>query len=178
MRVQPSQSLPPQPDARADGGERHVALAQEEILIDRSMNGVRMRLRLPTRAYRGVALSLDETPTGRAIYRVSLWHNDRDFRITLQEALDDRDIVAQWKSWASYFGLPKFIERTPGQLEGAEIRLGQLAIGAARVQRRRGAAISKRRGRLPLRRKPGRADHRAAIVTGAQLGGYCERPEP
>jgi len=177
MIAQPLQSrLPLQHDARADGGERHVALGSREVLIERSLGGVRMRLRLPTRAYRGVVLSLGEAVSGKVFYRISLWHADPDFTITLEEATDDRDIVAEWKSWAAHFALPKFIERSPGQLEGAETRLGAVAIGAARPSRRRGASISKRRGRLPLRRKPGRPGAITKVIGGEPMFQPWEGP--
>ncbi len=169
-------ALPRQGDSRADGGERQVALGRSDVFIERSLSGMRMRVRLSTRAYRGVVLTLGETPAGCPFYRISLWHADRDFSVKLHEAVDDSDIVASWKSWAAYFGLPKFIERAPGELEGAETRLGEIAIGKARVPRRRGAAIAKRRGRLPLRRKMGDASRPTPVHAGEYFGEIWERP--
>jgi hypothetical protein len=67
----------------------------------------------------------------------------------------DDDIVAEWKYYAAYFGLPKYIERQPGELEGADLRLGRVTLGRARPQRRRGAVITKRRPRILTRRKAG-----------------------
>ncbi len=144
-----------QADSRADDGARDVFIDQSEVIIARRVSGVRMRIRLAARAYRGVVLTLDRDAAGHDAFRLSLWHPDRDFSVTLDEAGDDSNIVANWKAWAAYLGLPKFVERQPGQLEGAERRLGSLALGTARVLRRRGGTIAKRRGRLSLRRKIG-----------------------
>ena len=168
--------LPRQGDSRADGGERQVSLGRSEVVIERSLCGVRMRVSLPTRAYRGVVLTLGETVAGRPFYRISLWHEDRDLSVKLQEAADDSEIVANWKTWAAFFGLPKFIERSPGELEGAERRLGEIAIGWARVLRRRGAAIAKRRARAPLRRKMGDASRLSLVHAGEAFGEVWERP--
>jgi hypothetical protein len=168
--------LPRQGDLRADGGERQVALGRTEVFIERSLQGVRMRVRLPTRAYRGVVLTLAETSSERALYQVSLWHPDHDFNIVLHEAHDDGEIIATWKSWATYFALPKFIERSPGQLEGAETRVGEVAMGTAPVRRRRGATLSKRRARLPMRRKTGVLSRLGTIYGGEGSGEVWERP--
>ncbi len=134
---------------------REIVLSPHEIIIRRSVNGVEMRIAVPTRAYRGVVLALESTASGAAVYRVDLSHHDADLTIRLQEALDDSDIVADWKDWSRFFAVPKFIEREPGRLEGTEERLGAVALGRCGKLRRRGATLSKRRPRAPLRRKAG-----------------------
>ena len=152
-------------DARADGSQREVTLARGQILIRRRLNGIDMKVGVPARAYRGVVLSLLQSSSGNAFYRINLWHRDPDLAVTLHEALDDREIVAEWKSWAKYFGLPKFIEREPGQIEGAEQNLGAVALGRGWKIRRRGAALSKRRPRILTRRKTGDASRMRQICS-------------
>jgi hypothetical protein len=142
-------------DARADGAVRDISFARGEILIRRRVGGIEMKVGVPAANYRGVVLSLVDLADGRVFYRIALCHRDPDLNITLHEAHDDRDIVAEWKFWAKRFCLPKFIEREPGRLEGAERMLGPLTLGRRGQNRRRGAALSKRRPRAPLRRKPG-----------------------
>ncbi len=112
-----------------------------------------MTLSKPVSDFRGVALCLHLSATGQTCFRVVLWHNDRELSVTLFEALDDHDVVAEWKQWASYFHLPKFVEREAGMLEGAEKHLGGLVLGRRTRLRRRGAAVSRRRPKAPLRRK-------------------------
>ncbi len=71
-------------DPRADGGQRQIFIAAHEIAIDRKVAGVRMRLALPIRAFRGVSLALLQGPRG-SFYRVALDHSDPDLRVTLAE---------------------------------------------------------------------------------------------
>ena len=123
-------------------------------------------------------LTLDRDEAGRDAFRLLLWHPDRDFSVTLDEASDDSNIVASWKAWAAYLGLPKFIERQPGQLEGAERRLGALALGSARVLRRRGGTIAKRRGRQPLRRKVGDGSRSRDVLSERCIISGWEGPCP
>jgi hypothetical protein len=114
-----------------------------------------MRVGVPVSAYRGIVLTLAGDALGRPLYRLSLRHADADLSIELMQTHADADIVAEWKYYAAYFCLPKFIERQPGVLEGAERRVGCVGLGRARPQRRRGAAITARRPRILTRRKPG-----------------------
>ncbi len=100
-------------------------------------------------AWSGVVLALDETPSGRAAYRVKLWHaQDPERTVCLLETFDNAEILAEWTRWAVHFGLPKFIEREPGRIEGAERRLAFQAPSL----RRRGATIANRRPRILRRR--------------------------
>ena len=140
-------------DARADGAQREIVLARESVLIRRRVGGIEMKLDVPARAYRGVLLSLDATASGEAVFRLRLLHRDPDLAVTLCEALDDRDIVADWTSWARFFGLPKLVERKRGEIECAEATCGGVWLGRAWKLRRRNATLSKRRPKAAMRRK-------------------------
>ena len=110
-------------------------------------------------AYLGVVLALDQTPSGRAAYRVKLWHGeDAALTVCLLETFEGDDILAQWTRWALHFDLPKFIERAPGQLEAAE-----QAPGQPQCPRRRGAGLANRR--------PGGLLRRSAPFSQATLAG-------
>jgi hypothetical protein len=135
-------------DARADGATRDVLLERDRILIRRRVDGVKMKLGVPLSAYHGVVLSLLETAAGRTFYRI----RDADLIVVLDEALDDRDVVAEWKLWAKVLAKPKFIERTPGCLLGEEVRMGALALGRGSSLRRRGSSLAKRKPRNIKRR--------------------------
>ena len=142
-------------DTRADAGQRKIGLDRSQIIIERRVNGIDMHIGLATSAYSGIVLALETSASGRDFYRVKLWHpNDPDLTIALFEAFDSADVVAEWKRWAQYFSLPKFIEREAGKLEGAEQQIGQVMLGRAGVLRRRGATMTKRRPRVLARRKP------------------------
>ena len=137
------QSEPPSSDAH-----RWIIVDTSRVIIERWRGGAPMRIEIEPQTCLGVVLSLDETACGRAAYRVKLWHpDDAELTVCLLETFESQDIVAEWTSWALYFGLPKFIERAPGQLEGAERRIAQAAACQAPNWRRRGAALANRRSR-------------------------------
>lgn len=158
-----------QEDRRADGAVRDVRIEARSVLISRRFQGIDMQVGVPVRAYVGVVLSLTADAIGQPVYRISLRHVDTDLTVELLETSDDGDIVAEWKRWATYFGLPKFLERQPGELESAERRVGSVALGRARPQRRRGAAVTQRRPRILTRRKPGRPQADTAVYRGERV---------
>jgi hypothetical protein len=140
-------------DRRADGALRHVSIDARRVRIERRIGGIAMRIGLMASAYRGVALSLVPTKAGGTGYRVSLVHRDRDLDIELHAALDEADGLAMWRDWATYFALPKLVERAPDCFETAAASLGALTLGPRPKLRRRGATLSKRRPSIRLRRR-------------------------
>ena len=132
-------------DRRADNQQRSVSLSREVVRIDRRLQGIAMRVAVPVRAYRGVALSLLPDAAGGLSYRLDLLHADDDLSVTLDQAPDDRDILADWRLWSRFFGLPALVERETGLVEAADARLGGVVLNAA-------AARRAPRGRL--RRRP------------------------
>lgn len=142
-------------DPRADGGQRRITLGADMIGIDRSLAGMRMRLALPVRAYRGVALEVVEGARD-TWYRVALDHSDPDLRVTLAESRDPEALVAEWRGWAKYFRLPRLAQGAgefPVALDG---RLGELVLGAPQP-RKRGWPLKRRRSRMSAFRKAPRA---------------------
>ena len=94
-------------------------------------------------AWQGVALALDETPSGRAAYRVKLWPaNDEASALCLFETFESEAAVAEWRRQAAQYDLPRYIERTPGALEAAS---GAPCPAPAPAPRRRGATLANRR---------------------------------
>lgn len=92
-------------------------------------------------AWLGVALALDETPSGRAAYRVKLWPaNDDAPSLCLFETFESQEAIAEWRRQATQHGLPRFIERAPGAVEAAS---GVPCPPPA--PRRRGAILANRR---------------------------------
>ena len=114
-----------------------------------------MTIRFPfdddARGWRGVVLALDETASGRAAYRVKLWRGEAAL-VCLLETFDGRAAIGEWTARAEQFGLPKFIERAPGLIEGAEVRLAQ-ALAGFPAWRRRGATLANRRPAILSRRE-------------------------
>lgn len=140
-------------DPRADGGQRQIFIAADEIAIDRRVAGVRMRLALPIRAFRGVSLALLQGARG-SFYRVALDHSDPDLRVTLAESPNESDIAPEWRAWAQFFQLPRLTVSPGGNLVLLDRRLGALALGAVQP-RKRGWPLKHRRSRISALRKPG-----------------------
>lgn len=151
-------------DARAESGVRQVTLEADRISIQRRYKGVAMRLNVPASAYRGVALLLRPTRSGGTFYQLSLVHADADLSVVLEEAPDDREIVANWTQWSAFFTSPRLVERAPGKFEAMDRQIGGLAQGD-KFEPRRTSLTRQRRGRFLSKRKPGvaaRADVRFA----------------
>ena len=139
------------PDRRADGHVRSVSLTRDLVRIDRRLHGIAMRLSVPVRAYRGVALSLQPGRDGELCYRLHLLHRDRDLSVDLDMATDDGDILADWRVWSRFFGLPALVERQAGWVVEADPSL----VGNGPVERRASRFRSPRRPRFLRRRKMG-----------------------
>jgi len=149
-------------DQRADGGERDVTLTRQRVTIRRRYAGVGMKIAVPTQAYRGVVLSLEEGARGRAHFRVTLRHDDPDLSVILTEAFDETQILADWRAWADFLTQRPLVERDSGALEQAPAQDGACeSEGEASfpiMPRRRGTPATWRsRGRFQARRRVGGA---------------------
>jgi hypothetical protein len=140
-------------DSRADGGQRDVTLTSHRVTIRRQVAGMGMKIDVPTRAYRGVVLSLEESARGRLHYRVTLRHADPDLSVILTEAFDESEILKDWRDWASFLTQSPLVERDTGALVGAD---DCAPAKSSPSLRRRGAPASARsRGRFVRRRHVG-----------------------
>ncbi|MCI4677687.1 DUF6101 family protein [Rhodoblastus acidophilus] len=145
-------------DPRADSGKREVGVAAEAIAIDRCVAGVRMRLSVPVRSFRGVVLALHQSARG-LLYRVILAHADPELDLVLAEAENEKDIAPDWLAWAQFFRLPRLARSAQGDaslVEGrlVEGRLGEVRTGTVQP-RRRGWPLKERRSAMSARRKAG-----------------------
>ena len=159
------------PDKRADKGERSVLVEPHRVSINRRVNGVAMRLAVPTSAFDGVALSLQPRQTGNAFYQVTLVHPDADLSVVLEEALDDRDIISGWQFWSEFLASPRLVERKPGVFESMDRRLGGLPQGEAQAPRR--TRLTRNRHGNFQRRRPMGVAGRAQTVFGGEREIIC-----
>lgn len=140
-------------DPRADSGLREISIAADAIAIDRRVAGVKMRLSVPTRNFRGVSLSLREGARGFC-YRVALIHADSELNVVLVESESEADAAAEWRAWAKFFGLPRLAQLAGGEIEAIERSFGE--VSAKEVQpRRRGWPLKQRRSMMSGRRQAG-----------------------
>lgn len=154
-------------DVRADLRARTVDLGPKQVTIARRLLGIDMRIGVPVHSYNGVSLSLtggSDSPesaasgsaaTGAAAtWRVTLLHRDPDLSVPLAEAQDDSDVIADWRAWSKFFGLPALVELEPGRFQ-ASLDSRPISGSPRTTCRRRGAMMTKRRARFLLRRRMG-----------------------
>ena len=147
-------------DTRADGGLRDVHFARDRVTIRRQLRGIRMQIAVPMVAYRGVVLSLFQTPKGQACYRVTLRHADPDLSVVLTEATDEAAVMSEWREWAQQLAQAPL-------LDDHEPETSRDALPAPR--RRGGRSSSRSRGRFANRRQLGSLD--------GELRLYCRERE-
>ncbi len=136
------------PDSRADGGIRMVRLNRRGVSIERQVNGIKMHLAVPIRAYEGVVLTCDDH-ADRRLYKVALVHHDPELSVLLHEAIESPAILTVWRSWAEYFSKPPLFHEAPS------ISQMELRSMARPRPRRRGRLLSSRRPRFLKRRRCG-----------------------
>jgi len=149
-------------DSRADGGHRDVTLTPECVTISRRVAGMRMRIAVPTRVYRGIVLTLTETASGRLCHKVVLRHSDIELDVDLTETFDENEALVMWRGWGRYLGQPIFIERAGGELE--RYVDPQAVAAPAPIPRRAGAQTRRSRGRFARRRRTGAIDPLAPVL--------------
>ena len=89
----------------------------------------------------------------------------RDPQLCLPLLVDDgmEDIVADWRAWSHYLGLPMVLVDADGTVRPVNRLLGRLQISDA-MPRRMPASVTSRRPRFLARRKMGRSFAMAADV--------------
>ena len=167
MQTSPAQGFDPcrrfeASDPRADGGRRDVEVTKERIFIRRQMSGVPMTIALFPGAFKGVSLRLRATGAQGYCYQLALAHRDADLTVVLDEAPDNSEILANWRAWARFFGLPALVERRLG-IDELERPMVGAVIANGPSPRRRGKWITARRPRFLTRRKVGQPERMTAV---------------
>lgn len=141
-------------DAVADGLVRHVEIARERVRVKRSVRGITISINVPVDAYQGVALRMLPSEDGseeRVV--VSVEHRDPALSVTLFEATDNFDVIAEWQLWSRVLALPLLIVDGEGVLRPPFPSMGMVRVGKAGPRRRRRNAVKRRRPSFPLRRR-------------------------
>jgi len=145
-------------DGGADGQVRQIELDRERVVLLRAVRGIRMKVRLPVREFRGVTMrTLPPEGEEPAAVAIVLEHRDSALSVPLFVAAEGDDAVAQWKSWGRVLGVPLLVEDGDGLLREPFRRIGRIGVGAPSPRRRRRGTLKRRRPSILLRRKPGRA---------------------
>jgi len=134
------------------GGPGHsVDLRPDCIVIRRVFTGVALRMVLPARQWRGIALRLaGGEAQGLAL---DLAHDNPDFTFRLGHFHDDREAARAWRRWTAFFNLPPLVADGDGALVQVDWRSGGLVAN----QRRRRALAGNRRSNFAARRMTGGA---------------------
>jgi hypothetical protein len=141
-------------DARADGHTRAVELYCDRVLVERSVRGIRMRLKLPVAGFLGV--SLRRVAEGSEAVAVTLEHRDPGLSIPLGRPARE-DVVADWRRWAGALARPLLVAGPDGLLYAVSDSIGALMVRAANVRRRRRTSMKRRGPRFAARRATQRA---------------------
>jgi hypothetical protein len=143
-------------DAVADERVRHVELHSERVILRRAVQGMRIALNVPVKAFRGVSIRLtpeqDDKPAGVAVY---LEHIDPALSIELYAAENSDDVVAEWQLWSRVLGVPPLVAGSDGSFSEPFPRLGGVLCKAPAQRRRRRSSLARRRPRFLTRRRPG-----------------------
>ena len=144
-------------DGGADGQVRQIELDRERVVLMRAVRGIRMKVRMPVREFRGVTMrTLPPEGEEPAAVAIVLEHRDSALSVPLFVAPEGDDAVAQWKSWSRVLGVPLLVEEGDGSLREPFRRIGRLSVGAPSPRRRRRGTLKSRRPSILFRRKPGR----------------------
>jgi hypothetical protein len=141
------------PDRTADGQMRLVELDRENVLVSRSRLGIAIRLRVPVRMYKGVAIVC----MGQAGPVLRLEHADPDLCVELARAPAGSDLQPDAALWGRLLRLP---------LLTVEPCASARVAGKPGPRRRRQTSLKRRRPSRPLRRARGKWGEQEV---------YCER---
>jgi hypothetical protein len=154
-------------DRGADGQMRDIELDRERVVLKRAVAGIRMKVGVPLREFRGVALrTLPPDGAEPAAVSITLEHRDDALTVPLYVAVEGDDAMAEWKSWGRVLGVPLLVDDGEGALREPFRRIGRVGIGQPGPRRRRRAAIKWRRPSILMRRKPGRPSAEPTVHCG------------
>jgi hypothetical protein len=135
-------------------GEASIYLDRRGVVVKRRLSGLPLTLSLPHSAFDGIAVRLTSTADGDLTASVELAHRDPSLTLPLATHRSVEDAAADWRLWCDVLCLPMLIVEADGRV----MRLGsteQLPISLPHA-RRRNPALTRRRPRFLVRRRPGR----------------------
>ena len=136
-------------DARADGATRMVELYSDRVLVERTVRGISMRLKVPVAGFLGV--SVRRVAEGPEAVAVTLEHRDPGLSIPLARSAQE-DVVAEWRRWAGALARPLLVAGPDGALYAVSESIGALMVRAANTRRRRRTSMKRRGARYAARR--------------------------
>jgi len=126
-------------DPRADGASRVVHLSGTRVIIERVLQGVRMRVAVPVAAYVDLAIAV-HAPGGSAT--LTLRHEDAELNVVIGSG-EAVEMAKSARAWSTLTGKPITVEKAWVSIQNA-------------FPRRRKRACASRRCSFARRRKIGR----------------------
>lgn len=118
-------------------------------------SGLPLSIALPARAFRGVAARAMDHGDGKVTVTLELHHDDPNLCVPLLVAHDLDDIAADWRAWASAYGIPMLMVEADGVARPLEDRVGPVRVRRMKARRNQ-TFFAERRPRFLMRRKKGR----------------------
>jgi uncharacterized protein DUF6101 len=143
-------------DARADGHTRTVELYADRVLVERTVRGIPMRLKVPVTGFLGVSVRRVAELEDSELVAVTLEHRDPGLSIPLARSAQE-DVVAEWRRWAGTLARPLLVAGPDGALYAVSDSIGALMVRAANSRRRRRTSMKRRGPRFAARRATPRA---------------------
>lgn len=140
-------------DARADDRSRIVEIDRNRVMLFRTVNGVRMRVRIPLDGFLGVAVRVTALGEADSSLAITLEHADPALSVALYVADQFEEAAAEWQAWGRVLGCPLLIADADGTLRAPLAMVGALLVGESIARRRRRSALRKRRPYFTTRRK-------------------------
>jgi hypothetical protein len=125
-------------DPRADGARRTVHLSADGVVIERAVQGIRMKVGVPVQAYRDLVICL-RPASGRATLKLRHDDSELDVVIGSGEALE---VARSARAWSIVTGKTVAIEASSVAMR-------------APFARKTSRKVQGRRSRFAQRRKPG-----------------------
>ncbi|WP_394690317.1 DUF6101 family protein [Hoeflea sp.] len=117
-------------------------------------SGLPLSIALPARAFKGVAARAIDHGNGTVTVTLELHHSDPAMCVPLLVAHDLEDIAADWRNWASVYGLPMLMVEADGVARPLDENSVHYNVPAP-SRRRRHNQIADRRPRFLVRRSTG-----------------------
>ncbi|WP_210260373.1 DUF6101 family protein [Hongsoonwoonella zoysiae] len=143
-----------------------VYIDHETVVMKHRLAGLPLTVVLPMTAFNGVYARVMPGKSGETLtVSIGLHHRDPALCIELLSSESLEAAALCWRDWADVLSLPLVAVEPDGSVETVE-EAGVSKNTQRPVIRRRVAALTNRRPRFLVRRKPGNRMHRPAVFAG------------
>ncbi|WP_208979173.1 DUF6101 family protein [Stappia stellulata] len=140
---------------RSDPTPLDVYIDCQQVIVKRRLAGLPLTLVQPVGVFLGVFAEVAPGATpGTLSARIGLRHRDPAMSIELAASDKLEDLAADWCAWGEALGLPLLLVEPDGKVSRID-KSDEDAVAPMALPRRRVAALTARRPRFLVRRKPG-----------------------